>query len=79
MLLSLLGVFATGYEFELFGKPIDFIHRPETALFYGFIITGILGLFWTLLRFKVALLISLAIALLFAGLFILGKINRGEL
>ncbi|WP_229652963.1 hypothetical protein, partial [Vibrio parahaemolyticus] len=43
MVSSLIGVFATGLQFDLFGSPINLLERPATLLFYAFIFLGIFG------------------------------------
>ena len=79
MLTAIAGVFFVGYEYKLFGNKMSFTEKPATYLFYGFILLGIFGAFFTRLRAKFALGATIIIAALFLLLFVAGKLSRGEL
>ncbi|HGS5188108.1 TPA: hypothetical protein ACMDQU_002649 [Vibrio parahaemolyticus] len=77
MVSSLIGVFATGLQFDLFGSPINLLERPATLLFYAFIFLGIFGVFFSIFSLKRALIGLTIVVLIYGGLFVLGKIIRG--
>ncbi|HDY8053120.1 TPA: hypothetical protein RQK83_004206 [Vibrio vulnificus] len=77
MVSSLIGVFATGLQFDLFGSPINLLERPVTLLFYAFIFLGIFGVFFLIFSLKRALIGLAIVVLIYGGLFVLGKIIRG--
>ena len=79
MTISLIGLFSAGLYFNLFSKKINFKEAPETCLFFGFILLGVLGAFYTRLSMKASFISTLLIAGLFIILFFAGKFSRGEL
>lgn len=79
MLTAIAGVFFVGCKYKLFGNKINFTEKPELYLFYGFIMMGIFGAFFTRLRAKFALGATIIIAALYFLIFVAGKLARGEL
>ena len=79
MMIALIGVFFTGFYFDLFGEKIDFSNNPATYLFFSFILLGVFGAFYTVFKAKFALFGTFIILLIYFVLFILGKISRGEI
>lgn len=79
MLASLAGIFIIGLKFDLFGQKIDFIENPANYLFFGCILLGIFGVFYSLLRAKLAFIATLFIAAIYTLIFIAGKLSRGEI
>ena len=79
MLTSLAGIFIIGFKFDLFGQKINFIKNPANYLFFGCILLGIFGVFYSLLRAKLAFIATIFIAGIYMLIFIAGKLSRGEL
>ena len=79
MLLSLMAFFGVGVYFNLFGQKINFNQAPETYLFFSFILSGVFGAFYTRFSLKLSFVFSLFIGLVFLGLYIAGRLSRGEL
>jgi len=79
MLTSIAGVFIIGLQYDLFGNKINFTESPATYLFFGFILLGIFGVFYSLLRAKIVFGATIFIAGLYLLIFIAGKLSRGEL
>jgi uncharacterized membrane protein len=78
MFSSIAGFFLAGYHFDLFGNKIDFIQKPSTFLFFGFLLTGLFGIFYLFQPTKTAIKYTLIIAVLFGILYLVGKLSRGE-
>lgn len=79
MLTSLAGIFIIGLKFDLFGQKINFIENPANYLFFGCILLGIFGVFYSLLRAKLAFIATIFIAGIYVLIFIAGKLSRGEM
>lgn len=78
MLVSIAGLFIIGVQYDLFGMKINFIENPATYLFFGFILLGIFGIFYSFLKATIASIVTIFIACLFFLIFIAGKLSRGE-
>lgn len=78
MIAAMIGVFAAGIGFDLFGKPIAF-DGPGPYLFYGSIWLGVFGIIWTVASAWTAFRATVIIAGVFLALFFAGRLSRGEL
>ena len=74
---SIFGVFFTGFFFDLFDDKIDFMHKPSTFLFFGFILTGLFGLLYAFQPLKNAFVGTVKIAVMFTAVLLFGKVIRG--
>jgi hypothetical protein len=76
---SIFGVFFVGSYFNLFGAKIDFVQKPSTFLFFGFMLTGLFGIFYLFQPIKNAFKSIAIVAALFFAAALFGKFIRGEL
>ncbi len=77
MAAGLVGVFASGIAFDVFGRPIDF-HSIGDYAFYGSIWLCIFGLCWSFVSAWAAFRITVVVAGIYLLLFLAGKLSRGE-
>ena len=78
MVAGLLGLFATGTFFDLFGQTFDF-GSPGIYLFYGSILLGVFGVFYAILPGNRAGMLTGAVALIFVLIYLAGARSRGEI
>jgi len=76
---SIFGIFVVGSYFNLFGTKIDFVQRPSTILFFGFMLTGLFGIFYLFQPINNAIKSIVKVAALFFAVALFGKFIRGEL
>ena len=76
---SIFGVFFIGSYFNLFGTKIDFVQKPSTFLFFGFMLTGLFGIFYLFQPIKIAIKNIVKVAAIFIAIALFGKLIRGEL
>jgi len=78
MIGSIFGVFFVGYYFNLFGTKIDFVQKPSTFMFFGFMLTGLFGIFYLFQPINVAIKNIIKVAALFCAAALFGKLIRGD-
>lgn len=71
-------MFASGFYFDVFGKPITFQKVGDYA-FYGSIWFAVFGVFWCMFSAWAAFRFTVCVMAAFLGLYIAGKLSRGEL
>ena len=76
---SIFGIFFVGSYFHLFGETIDFVQKPSTFLFFGFMLTGLFGIFYLFQPINIAIKNIIKVAALFFVVALFGKLIRGEL
>ena len=76
--IGLASMFASGLFFDVFGQPITFQTIGAYA-FYCSIWFAVFGVFWCLFSAWTAFRMTVGVMAVFLGLFIAGKLSRGEL
>ena len=75
---SIFGVFFTGFYFDLFDSKIDFVQKPSGFLFFGFMLSGLFGLFYVFQPISIAVKNTVKVTFLFFAVALVGKLIRGE-
>jgi len=78
MMTGLIGLFASGIYFDLFGKPIDF-QDVGAYVFFGSIWFACFGFFLRFCKAWTAFRLTVIVAVIFLAIFAAGALSRGEL